>query len=80
MREPNLRSFSAEEKEAIIDNIMALIEAGKNEEADALHRTLPLPAEYLQTLKEHIGLEALIENGINLSTAVERYGQNWLIS
>lgn len=80
MREPNLKYFSEEERKAVIQRVMKLIDEGKDDEADALHRTLPLPAEYLQTLKEHMGLEELIEKGVNLSSAVEKYGENWLDS
>lgn len=80
MREPNLKHFSEEEREKVLDEVVALIEAGRDEEATALHRTLPLPAEYLQTLKEYMGVDALIAEGVNLSTAVEAYGSSWLSS
>ena len=80
MREPNLRVFTETEREAVESQVMSLFELGKNAEADSLFRTLPLPAEDLQVLKESMGLEALIENGVNLSTAVQRYGQAWLVS
>lgn len=80
MREPNLKHFTEAEREKVLDEVVALIEAGKDEEATVLHRTLPLPAEYLQTLKEYMGVDALIAEGVNLSTAVEAYGSNWLTS
>lgn len=80
MREPNLKHFSDVEREKVLDEVFALIEAGKDDEARALHRTLPLPAEYLQTLKEYMGVYALIAEGVNLSTAVEKYGHGWLIT
>lgn len=80
MREPNLKHFSEEEREKVLDEVVALIEAGKDDEARALHRTLPLPAEYLQTLKESMGIDALIAEGVNLSTAVAAYGADWLNS
>ena len=80
MREPNLKHFSEEERVKVLDEVVALIEAGKDDEATALHRTLPLPAEYLQILKEAMGVSALIAEGVNLSTAVEKYGRGWLVS
>lgn len=80
MREPNLKHFSDVEREKVLDEVVALIEAGKDEEATTLHRTLPLPAEYLQILKEAMGINALIAEGVNLSTAVEKYGREWLVS
>ena len=80
MREPNLKHFSEEERERVMDKVVALIEEGKEDEATALHKTLPLPAEYLQILKEAMGVNALITEGVNLSTAVEKYGHEWLVS
>lgn len=80
MQEPNLKYFSKEEEEAVTQQAMALIDQGRNDEADALLDSLPMPAEYLQTLKECMGLNALIAEGVNLSKAVEKYGQNWLAS
>lgn len=80
MREPNLKYFSKEEEEAVTQQAMALIDQGRNDEADALLDSLPMPAEYLQTLKEYMGVNALIAEGVNLSKAVEKYGQSWLAS
>ena len=80
MQEPNLKYFSKEEEESVTQRAMALIDQGRNDEADALLDSLPMPAEYLQTLKECMGLNALIAEGVNLSKAVEKYGQNWLAS
>lgn len=80
MREPNLKHFSIEEEEAVTQQAMALLDEGKEKEADTLLYSLPMPAEYLQTLKEHMGVDALIAEGVNLSKAVEKYGQSWLSS
>ena len=78
MREPNLRYFSAEEEKSVRQKAIYLYEPGKDEEGDALLDSLPMPAEYLQTLKEAMGLDTLINEGVNLSRAVEKYGQSWL--
>ncbi len=80
MREPNLKVFTAEEEEKITLQAMKCYDDGQDDEGDALLDSLPMPAEYLQTLKEYMRLNPLIEEGINLSKAVERYGQNWLAS
>lgn len=80
MREPNLKHFSIEEEKSVRQRAIGLYDLGKDEEGDALLDSLPMPAEYLQTLKEHMGVDALIAEGINLSRAVEKYGQSWLIS
>lgn len=78
MQEANVRHFSKEEEEYITSQAMMLIEQGRDAEADTLLYCLPMPAEYLQTLKEYMGIENLINEGINLSKAVEKYGQSWL--
>lgn len=80
MREPNLKHFSMEEEKSVRQRAMGLYRQGKDEEGDALLDSLPMPAEYLQTLKEHMGVDALIAEGVNLSKAVEKYGQSWLVS
>lgn len=80
MPQPNLKYFSQEEEEAVTQQAMDLIDQGRNDEADVLLYSLPMPAEYLQTLKEYMGLDALINEGVNLSKAVEKYGQKWLAS
>lgn len=78
MREPNLKVFTKEEEEKVTEQAMALYDEGRNQEADALLDSLPMPAEYLQTLKECMGIQTLIDEGVNLSLAVKKYGQNWL--
>lgn len=78
MREPNLKVFTKEEEEKVTEQAMALYDEGRNQEADDLLDSLPMPAEYLQTLKECMGIQTLIDEGVNLSLAVKKYGQNWL--
>lgn len=78
LREPNLKVFTKEEEEKITEQAMALYDEGRNQEADDLLDSLPMPAEYLQTLKECMGIQTLIDEGVNLSLAVKKYGQNWL--
>lgn len=80
MREANLKVFTQEEEEKLTVQAMALYDEGKNQEADDLLDSLPMPAEYLQTLKECMGIQALIDEEVNLSLAVKKYGQNWLTS
>lgn len=80
MREPNLKEFTKEEEERVVKEAIALYNMGRDEEGDALLDSLPMPAEYLQTLKECEGLQLLIDKGINLSLAVKKYGQDWLKS
>lgn len=80
MREPNLKIFTSEEEQEVREQAVKCYRQGKDEEGDALLDSLPMPAEYLQTLKKALGVDVLINEGINLSKAVEKYGKAWLVS
>lgn len=80
MRAPNLKIFTQEEEQAVREQAVRCYRQGKEDEGDALLDSLPMPAEYLQTLKKALGIDALVNEGINLSKAVEKYGKTWLIS
>lgn len=80
MREPNLKIFTPDEERATIKQAMMFIDQGREEEADALLDSLPMAVGYLQVLKETVGINELINSGINLSLAVEKYGKGWLNS
>lgn len=80
MREPNLKIFTLEEEQEVREQAVECYRQGKEKEGDALLDSLPMPAEYLQTLKKALGIDALINEGINLSNAVEKYGKAWLVS
>jgi hypothetical protein len=67
------------EKAAIFRRSMALKEAGKLEEAEAVWRTIPLPAYLAKVSKEKWGLgEHLAKSGWNLSEAEAEFGKDWL--
>jgi hypothetical protein len=55
-----------------------LREAGKIEEATALHRTIPLPAYLAAIFKDLAGADFLIKGGWNLAEAEAEFGQGWL--
>ena len=79
-REPNLKRFTEAEIDQMLDKISELILSGRKKEADEIIHILPLPPLDAQGLKELVGIDAMIENGCNLSEAVDAYGYEWLNS
>jgi hypothetical protein len=51
---------------------------GKIEEADKVKKQIPLPPYLAKFYKDHLGLEALLHSGWNLSEAAAEYGSDWL--
>jgi hypothetical protein len=51
---------------------------GKYEEAEQLKKQIPIAPYLLKFYKDHLGLDALLKTGWNLSEAVEEYGPDWL--
>ena len=77
-REPNLKRFTEAEIDQIMDKAANLIVSGRKKEADEILHKLPMLPLDAQSLKEMIGIEKMIEYGINLSEAVDTYGYEWL--
>jgi hypothetical protein len=64
---------------AIRVQAIALENEGKHEEAKALRRAkLPLEPYLAKIWKEKIGLEALLQQGYDLSLVEAKYGKDWL--
>jgi hypothetical protein len=64
-----------------LDTIVKTVELekqGKFEEAECLHKTVPIAPYLVKFYKDHLGLEALLKTGWNLSEAVEEYGPTFL--
>lgn len=78
--EPNLRVFSDEEIREILDKIGECVLNDNDEEADRLIDILPLKPSTADYLKKDIGIQAMIEEGCNLSEAVREFGHEWLYS
>jgi hypothetical protein len=55
-----------------------LQEAGKEEEALALEKTIPMPPWMAQVFKKRKGLDFLLSMGWNMSAVEEAYGKAWL--
>jgi hypothetical protein len=51
---------------------------GKLEEADKVKKQIPLPPYLAKFYKDHLGLDALLRSGWNLSEAAAEYGSDWL--
>lgn len=77
-REPNLKQYTHEEKLDLIYRAVALLDEGKEDEADALICEVPLHWKACKILKETMGIDGMVANNINLSEAVEHYGNEWL--
>ena len=77
---PILTKISQEEYDAIVAEADAALERDDSDEFDRILRKLPLSPFLADELKRSIGIEGMIEEKINLSRAVEAYGEKWLNS
>ncbi len=77
-KQANLTKYTEEEILAIGKQCIALIQEGKEEEADILSLQVPIMPLSAEIEKNDIGIKALIATGVNLSDAVEEYGLQWL--
>jgi hypothetical protein len=75
---PFLKKVTDVEETEILSQAMAALDQGNEDEYDRFCKMLPISPESASDLKKSIGLEALIESGINLYQAVEAYGEDWL--
>jgi hypothetical protein len=71
--------MSEKEKAAITVRAFALRNAGKEDEAMALFKSLPMPPFLAKVIKEKVGADYLVNSGWNLSEAEAAFGQGWLI-
>jgi hypothetical protein len=51
---------------------------GREEEADIIERSIPVPAFLAKVFKEKVGADFLINGGWNLAEADVEFGQGWL--
>lgn len=75
---PNLRTFTEDEHLELSLKYYELDKDGKAEEANSILRQTPVTAEILDVVKKRKGIEYIIKNEINVSKAVEKYGEEWL--
>jgi hypothetical protein len=72
------QTMTLNEKLDTIVKTVELEEQGKFEEAKQFHNTIPLPPYMAKFLKDHIGLDALLKSGLNLSEAEAEYGSDFI--
>jgi hypothetical protein len=72
------RLMTEDEKVAIARESEKLREQGRDEEARALDRTIPMAPHLLKYWKDKMGADFLIKAGWNLAEAEAEYGQGWL--
>jgi len=73
-----MRTMSLIEKTDLILKSMELERQGKMEEAWKVRRQAPLAPYLAKFLKDHLGLQSLLNSGWNLSDAVAKYGPGFL--
>ncbi len=75
---PILTKVSDAEYNAIVSRVIEASMRGDKEEYMRQLITLPISPGQAAVIKRSLGVKGMIENGINLSRAVEAYGENWL--
>lgn len=70
--------MTSHEELMIMKKSSELRKAGKDAEAQALFRTIPMTPEVAMVWKKYVGVEELKKSGWNLSAAEDRYGKDWL--
>ena len=72
------RLMSEREKADIAKESRRLLDEGREGEAAALRKTIPLTPYLAKYWKEKMGAQFLINGGWNLAEAEAEYGQGWL--
>jgi hypothetical protein len=74
---PQTQTMSLHEKLAIGVKSIELKKQGKDEEARKLLHQTPLEPYMAKFVKDHLGLDALLKSGWNLSEAEAEFGSDW---
>jgi len=75
---PEAQTMTLEEKLAISNKACLLWQAGDEEGALRLTKTIPMPPFLAKVMKEKVGADYLTDGGWNLSEAEEKFGSGWL--
>jgi hypothetical protein len=70
--------MTAQERMEIADKSAELRMAGKDAEATAVFKQIPLPPSTARIWKKYVGAESLKTSGWNLSDAEAAFGKDWL--
>jgi hypothetical protein len=76
---PEYRTMTLHEKLELGVKSIELKKQGKLEESERLEKSIPLAPYLAKFIKDHFGLEELLESGWNLAEAEAEYGSDWLI-
>jgi len=75
---PQIETMTLDEKLAISNKALDLLDAGDREGYSRLIRTTPLPPYLAKVVKEKVGLDCLLSLGWNLSEVEAEFGPDWL--
>jgi len=72
------QAMTLDEKLAISNKALDLLDAGDKEGYSRLTRTIPMPPYLAKVAKKTMGADFLIQGGYNLSEAEAEFGSDWL--
>ena len=72
------QTMTLDEKLAISNKALDLLDAGDREGYSRLIRTAPMPPYLAKIYKEKVGVEPLLRGGWSLSEAEAEFGPDWL--
>lgn len=75
---PNVQFLTDDEFKEIDEKLSFFMESQNFNEMLKLAKIYPLPAEQLDDMKQHFGMQFLLRNELNLANAVKQYGENWI--
>jgi hypothetical protein len=75
---PQAQTMTLDEKLAVSNKALDLLDAGDKEGYSRLTRSIPMPPYLAKVAKEKIGVDFLINGGWNLSEAEAEFGAGWL--
>jgi len=73
-----MRTMNMDEEFALRMKAIELEKQGKIQEAKQVRNRIPMVPYLAKFYKDHLGLEALLKTGWNLSEAEAEYGPGWL--
>lgn len=77
-KEPYMKYYSPEEIREMCLRGASLLAEGREDEADMLFNEVPLLPKSAKIMKEMVGIDVMIEEGVNLYEAVKEFGDEWI--
>jgi hypothetical protein len=77
---PQTQTMTLDEKLAISNRALDLLDAGDREGYNNLMKKLPIPPYLAKVLKEKVGADIIKIGGWDLSEVEAEFGQNWINS